>query len=131
MTSTLPSLPPRLEAVRARFETWRSTRTGADRIPESLWKAAVGCAGRFGLYPTVRALGLDYNSLKRRVAAQAARTEHSSPAFIEVLPAGGIAPAECVLEVESRRGAKLRIHLRGGAVPDLALLLRSFAGEEG
>ena len=127
MSSTPHSVPSRLEAVRARFEDWRSTRTGADRIPESLWKAAVGCAGRFGLYSTVRALGLDYNSLKRRVAA---RTEDSSPAFVEVLAPGGIAPAECVLEVENRRGAKLRIHLRGGAVPDLALLLRSFAGEE-
>ena len=131
MRLTLPDLPPRLDAVRARFEAWRSTRTGADRIPETLWRAAVGCAGRFGPYHTARALRLDYNSLKRRIAAQAPPAGDNVPAFVEILPPSGIPAAECVLEVENRRGGKLRIHLRRATVPDLALLARSFAGEEG
>ena len=122
-------LPARLEALQARFEDWRSTRTGADRIPETLWKAAVACAGRFGPYHTARALRLDYNSLKRRIAAQGASREVASASFVEILPPGGIPAAECVLEVENRQGTKLRIHLRRATVPDIALLARSFAAE--
>jgi hypothetical protein len=120
-------LPTRLEALRARFEDWRSTRTGADRIPETLWKAAVACAERFGPCLTTRALRLDYNSLKRRIAAEGGSGEVTSASFVEILPPGGIPAAECVLEVESRQGTKLRIHLRRATVPDIALLARSFA----
>lgn len=126
MTMPRDSLPPRLAALSERFEDWRSTRTGADRIPETLWKGAVGCAGRFGPCLTARALRLDYNSLKRRIAAQGACRE-VAPSFVEVLPPGGIPAAECVLEVENRQGTKLRIHLRRATVPDIALLARSFA----
>jgi hypothetical protein len=127
MTTSRDSLPARLAALCERFEDWRSTRTGADRIPETLWKAAVACAGRFGPYHTARALRLDYNSLKRRIAAQGA--SHEVASFVEILPPGGIPAAECVLEVESRQGTKLRIHLRRATFPDIALLARSFAAE--
>lgn len=129
MTTARDPLPPRLATLCERFEDWRSTRTGADRIPETLWKAAVACAGRFGPCLTARALRLDYNSLKRRIAAQSDCREVASASFVEILPPGGIPAAECVLEVESRQGTKLRIHLRRATVPDIALLARSFAGE--
>lgn len=127
MTTPRDSLPPRLAALCDRFEDWRSTRTGADRIPETLWKAAVACAERFGPCLTARALRLDYNSLKRRIAA--ASGEVASASFVEILPPGGIPASECIVEVESREGTKLRIHLRRATVPDLALLARSFAAE--
>ena len=127
MTTTRDVLPARLAALSERFDDWRSTRTGAGRIPETLWKAAVACAGRFGPCLTARALRLDYNSLKRRIADQGASREVSSPSFVEILPPGGIPAAECVLEVESREGTKLRIHVRRATVPDIALLARSFA----
>ena len=127
MTTPRDSLPPRLAALCERFEAWRSTRTGAERIPETLWKAAVACADRFGPCLTARALRLDYNSLKRRIAARGACHEVAS--FVEILPPGGIPASECVLEVESRQGTKLRIHLRRATVPDIALLARSFASE--
>jgi hypothetical protein len=129
MTTARDPLPPRLATLCERFEDWRSTRTGADRIPETLWKAAVACAARFGPCLTARVLRLDYNSLKRRIAGQGASREVASASFVEILPPGGIPASECVLEVESRQGAKLRIHLRRATVPDIALLARSFASE--
>jgi len=61
--------PARLEAVRRRFELWRSTRQGRGRIPERLWKSAVKLAAAYGLCRTARTLGLDYNALKRHVGA--------------------------------------------------------------
>ena len=64
-------LPAGLEGVRQRFERWRQSRRGHARIPDSLWAAAVKAAGRHGLHRTVRALRLDYYSLKERVEQQA------------------------------------------------------------
>jgi hypothetical protein len=64
-------LPVGLESVRRRFGRWRETRRGHARIPDALWAAAVKAAGMHGLHRTVRALGLDYYSLKDRVEQQA------------------------------------------------------------
>jgi hypothetical protein len=57
------------------------------------------------------------------------RPGKSVPGFVELVPASPRASAECVLEVESRAGARLRIHLKGTSLGDLAELARSFAGE--
>jgi hypothetical protein len=140
-TATAYDLPARLEALRRRFERWRQTREGRSRIPEVLWTSAVKAAGRYGLNPTARALGLDYKSLQRHVAVAAGRSDgpirsakpgREAPAtFVElaspVVP-GGL--AECVLELENAGGAKMRIHLKGVPVTDLAALSRSLWGRQ-
>lgn len=64
-------LPAGLEGVQRRFERWRQTRRGHARIPERLWAAAVKAAGVHGLHRTVRALRLNYYSLKERAERQA------------------------------------------------------------
>ena len=130
MSDDLP-LPAPLAAARRRFEYWRSTRRGPNRIPPRLWKAAVRCAATCGLNRTVLALGLDYNCLKKRVMASVAAPAPPSPpaTFVELVPAGPKGAAECILEVERPGGAKLRVELRGAGVPDLADLLRRFAKE--
>jgi hypothetical protein len=73
-TSKRCDLPAGLEGVRRRFERWRQTRRGHARIPDALWAAAVKAAGVHGLHRTVRALRLDYYSLKERVEQQAGTT---------------------------------------------------------
>lgn len=152
-TGTTGDLAGRLEGVRRRFERWRRTRQGRSRIPERLWALAVKAAERYGLYPTVQALGLDYYSLKRRV--EAARREspgrtappHRRPdriasskvravagetaaRFIELAPPASAGIPECILELEDPRGAKMRIHLKGVPDPDLTALSRSFWSTE-
>ena len=128
MTPADPRFPTDLAAARQRCEHWRSTRSKPYRIPAPLWTAAVRCATKYGVYRTCRALGLDYNCLKRRVMAVAAPP--IAPAtFVELLPAGPNGAAECVVEVERPGGAKLRIELRGRGIPDLADLARRFAVE--
>ena len=60
--------------------------------------------------------------------AKPARTA-ASP-FVELVPSVRSSFPECVVELESRAGAKLRIELRGSAIPDLIDLARRFAREE-
>ena len=145
----------RLEGTRRRFERWRATCEGRTRIPEALWASAVKAAGKYGVYPTSRALRLDYYSLKKRVeaaglmgesaeggsrrasgrpsVARSAAGEIRRGEFIELaMPASAGPPStsvpECILELEDPRGAKMRIHLKGTSAPDLAALSRSFWG---
>jgi hypothetical protein len=137
-TRTMHDFPAWLERLRRRFERWRQTRDGRSRIPEALWASAVKAAGRYGLNPTARALGLDYYSLKRRVEvlprSRAGRTagsrggsDHPATAtFVEWPPLGAGGSPECIVELEDAGGAKMRVHLKGIPTPDWAALSRSF-----
>ena len=137
-TRTTSDPPARLGAVRRRFERWRATRTGLSRIPADLWLAAVNAANRYGLNPTAQALGLDYASLKKHVTAAACRSDRPASGgesgdrtvatFVELAPPLSSGVTECILELENAGGAKMRIHLKGVAAPDLAALSRSFWG---
>jgi hypothetical protein len=127
-------LPVGLESARRRFKQWRRTRRSRSRIPEVLWAAAVKAAGRYGVYRTARALSLDYYSLKKRsegAGMHPAPEAGGKADFIELIPATSVGPAECLLELEDPGGAKMRVHLKGGQVPDLAALSRSFWSTEG
>ena len=123
-------VPARLEATRKRFDEWRRTRPKKScPIPPKLWAAAARCARQYGSYRTALVLGLDSGKLKRKVDAGGRPARKKVPAFVELVPASQCASAECVLEVESRAGSRLRIHLKGTSLGDLAELARSFAGE--
>ena len=137
-TKRTDALPARLKGLRRRFERWRRTRKVGTRIPEPLWASAVKLAGRYGIHRTAKALRVDYYALKKRVEQNAViagtRQEPAATAskmaaeaeFLE-LPAGAWPGAgECTLELEDAGGAKLRVHLKGFAAPDLAALSRSF-----
>ena len=117
-------LPGPLEALRRRFERWRSTHRARTRIPERLWKAAADAARTYGLHRTARALPVEYYSLKKRAEQQRAGSG-ASAAFMELpsLPAGA---SECTLELEDRAGSKMRVRLKAATPPDLAALCRSF-----
>ncbi len=131
-------LPARLENLRQRFERWRRTRKVQSRIPEPLWAAAVTAAGKYGIHRTAKALRVDYYALKKRVEQNAAlagtQQEPAATAgkaaaeatFLELPAAAWPGAGECTLELEDAGGAKLRVHLKGFATPDLAALSRSF-----
>jgi hypothetical protein len=91
-------------------------------------------------------LGLDYYALRKRVEAavlsgkQAPRylPDRLVPAkaravggFVELAPPSATGFPECILELESPAGAKMRIHLKGAEVPDMAALSRGFWSVEG
>ena len=127
---TISKLPARLERTRQRFERWRETRKVRSRIPESLWTSAVKMARAYGINRTARVLRVNYYSLKERVESEASSSGSSerstSPTFVELTAPAIASTCECLLELEDVGGAKMRIHLKGVEVPDLAALSRSF-----
>lgn len=109
-----------------KIERWRQQRRPRARIPEELWREAAELACAYGINQTAKILRLDYYSLKKRLPAAARLGRHEAE-FVEILP-GGIPSArpQCTIEVEETTGAKMRIHLQGGEMPDVAAILGAF-----
>jgi hypothetical protein len=129
-----------VEQVRRRWAEWRSTHAVRSRLPEELWAAAVELVQHDGIDATARALDVDKPSLRKWVGRlnpsppQAARRKsqpkqraNALPAFVELLASGSGTGTSCVVEVESPRGAKLRLELKGMQASELAELIRVFA----
>ena len=123
---TKSNLPARLARGRERFEKWRSKHKTRSRLPESLWAAAVKLAHEYGVNRTARTLRLDYSGLKKRMESSVsgdASQVSVGQQFLQLLPSELTAVAECAIECEGAQGAKIRIHLKGPQLPDLAELI--------
>ena len=119
-------IPESLETGHNRFEDWRRNRKPGSRIRDPLWALAVKLADAHGVSRTASTLRLDYQSLKKRLAAMNGDSVSTPGAFLELSPASLSPAAECVIEFEDGTGASMRVQLRGGDVPDLVALGRSF-----
>lgn len=73
-----------------------------------------GVAREYGTSPVARALRIDYNALRRRVAAAGAEAasgaETVASGFVEV-PVGGWPNCPSAIELEDNRGSKLTLRL--------------------
>jgi hypothetical protein len=123
-TTTVPAHPSPLDRVHRRFERWRRTRQRRSPIPDALWALALEAARAHGLHQTARTLRLNHTALKQRL--RAAGGPPISGTFVELMPAPTVGGPACTFELETARGATLRIHLQGIAPPDLAALSRAF-----
>ena len=113
-----------LEEAKARFENWRQNRRGKAAIPDELWAAAVEAAGKEGINRTSTELRVEWNHLKRRMAAASKASMKSvPPAFVELMAPRPQRLPECIIELECRRG-KLRIQLKNAPASYLATLSR-------
>ena len=134
------TLPGRLEKVQRRFERWRQSRKIPSRIPGPLWASAVRMASMYGIAHTAKTLRVNYTALKQRVT-RGVTTAGSRPSvggagavpageavarFVELASPVSAGACECTLELENAGGAKMRVHLQGVAMPDLAAISRSF-----
>src|ERR1039457_1414245 len=61
--------PRSLSRLRERLDDWRKSTARGVAFPEKLWASAGRLAQRHGIYVTARALGLEYNKLKRASGA--------------------------------------------------------------
>ena len=129
-----------IEQVRRRWAEWRSTHAVRSRLPEELWAAAVELVQRDGIDATARALDVDKPSLRKWAGRlnparpqPARRKSHPKqraaalPSFVELLASGSGRATSCMVEVESPRGAKLRLELKGIQTSELAELICAFA----
>jgi hypothetical protein len=120
-----PALPPQIELICRRFERWRRHKKHRSPIPEGLWASAADLACKYGLAKTARTLGINYYSLKERIEAgsrQGCRQHNVRPEFVELIPQPTAAISECTVEMEGPSGARMRIHVKGAATPDLMSL---------
>jgi len=113
-----------LKEAKARFEEWRRNRKGKASIPDELWASAVEVARKEGVSRTSTELRVEWNHLKRRMAAASAATSNVvPPTFVELVAPVEASLPECTIELEGRRG-KLRIELKGASASYLATLSR-------
>lgn len=103
---------------------WRSTHHAPARIPEELWASAVGLATEMGACKVSRALRLGYASLRKRMKGQSLTAVRPDTAFVEWLPSLASNISECSLELESKRGAKVRVQMKNVSAPSLSSVLR-------
>ncbi len=121
--SSKSQLPAKLAQGCSRFEKWRNSHKLRSRLPKHLWSLAVELAREFGLSKTASILRLDYNVLKTRVELPVSETRPPvlpPPSFLELFPPEASPPVECTVECEDSQGARIRIHITGGPLPDLA-----------
>ena len=129
-----------VEQVRRQWREWRSTHAVRSRLPKELWSAAVELARRDGIDATARALDVDKPSLRKWAGrlnparpqpaqrkSQPKQKANDLPAFVELLASGSGTARSCMVEVESPRGAKLRLELKGIQASELAELICAFA----
>ena len=112
-TKPTRQIPEEMEQVRQELENWRDSHGRRSRLPEELWTSGVKLAKQYGLWRTAQTLRLDYRRLKVQTGSAPTRRQgKAAPAFVE-LTASAVGFSECTVELENRRGAKMRIHLKG------------------
>jgi hypothetical protein len=117
-------LPKDLAQGRYRFQAWRQRRQGG-RIPQPLWDLAARLGSKYGISRTATALGLDYYSLKKRVAAAAQQPPSRSPAFVE-LPPPVLVGKQALFELDNGAGATMRLQLLGYDAAEVEAMARHF-----
>jgi hypothetical protein len=99
--------------LRAQFFAWLARRTGRSPLQAELWAGAVALAQRHGLCPVAWALGLDYASLKTKLARAWGQPGLIQPAFLE-LPATRSLAAGTTIEITAADAARMCIQLEAG-----------------
>ena len=124
--------PEPILKLQRQLEDFRSSQPVRTKLPESLWQAAVELAQQYGIYPVAHPLRLDYMGLKKRLGEVSPpdRQKAAAPAFVELVAAQPATLEECVIEFESARGAKMRIHLKATTPPDWTNLLQAWRETE-
>ena len=122
-----------IEGLRARIEAWRRSEHRGRRMPEELWQEAGAAARKLGVCPVSRALGLGYQTLKRRVSPNEPSPSNvvSHPRFIEVAgfaPMNGVAADEAIMEMAFADGSRLTVRLKDSS-PALLRVIQAWRGQ--
>lgn len=119
-----------VERVKKQIDRWRSRkRRRCAPMPERLWNEASLLARELGVHRVKCALGLNYESLKKRVGEVGARggARAKAPGFVELSGADLLGPARgVVVEVSDADGGRLTVQLGTGSELDVAGLVEAF-----
>lgn len=130
---SIPTTPEPIAQLQRQLDQFRSANPPRTKLPEAIWVSATGLAKEYGIWATAKVLRLDYMGLKNRLVESAPpRRKPEKAEFVELIaPHPAVLPAECVIEFESARGAKMRIQWKAAAPPDWAILLRAWREVDG
>ena len=123
-------LPESITQLQEQLHQFRATHAVRTKLPATLWQSAAELARCHGVYVVARSLKLDYSTLKRHLngsARSASRLRKKGPPkFVELIGATRQTVDEYLIEFESARGRKLRIHCKSKTPPDWPVLLRAW-----
>jgi hypothetical protein len=124
-------IPEAIAQLQRQLEQFRSAHRLRTKLPEAIWLSAVELARQHGVNSVAYPLRLDYAGLKRRLGGTfGIRRRKSKPAFVELVAAAPSQPEECVIELESSGGSKMRIQWKTAGAPDWTSLLRAWRDAE-
>ena len=103
-----------LHTARESFEQWRSARKKRERIPDSLWEAAMALSETYSAFRIAKTLRLNYKELKHRIHAR--QSQSTSPEFVELNVERMFSVSQCEVEVRSPGGFEIKVRT-GGALP--------------
>ena len=86
MAKVESEIPHNMRKVYRRLQRWRSSHTGRLPIPERLWAAAAELAREHGIYPTAKALHLEYGKLKQRAEAAGPAVKRRGAKVLAAVP---------------------------------------------
>lgn len=117
---------PTLEQLREKLVKWRKIkRYPREPVPKDIWEDATELAKKYSIYKVSKTLSLNYVNLKARVMGPSKKKPKNKKApFVELgrLPSA----AEIVLEMENRKGSRLKICLKGRTDFDPIELAKTF-----
>ena len=131
MSRTESDQPADLRRLRRRLDEYRRGGSRGKALPGWVWAAAGRLARQHGVYRTARALGLEYNKLKRAsggpVAARPSgddqRRRAGAMKFLDLTPALPRAGAACRLRLAGPAGQHLELEMDPGAAKEMVLEL--------
>ena len=129
-----------LASLRERVEAWREAKGdsqgGSSPMPPEIWETAVELARRYGPCQIARGVGVDYKTLRLRLAKDVGSPKLVRPTFVQ-LPAtvDQVAPvttiAGATIELFRPDGSRMRIHLEAGRGMEAAGIVAAFLGGQG
>lgn len=120
-------VPQEVRELGLRLEEWRSQQGGRrQKLPERFWREAARLGAQYGFSRVAGVLRLNASVLRSK--SSSGRATPQTPKFVEVtLPMMAGATGECVLEMDTARGQKLRLEIKAMPVAALAQLIRAVA----
>lgn len=131
MSRTEGEQPADLVRLRHRLDEYRRSSKPGKALPGWVWAAAGRLARRHGMNRTARALGLEYNKLKRSgggpVVAAAGRSRprcgSGAVKFLDVTSALAPAGAACRVRLAGPAGQQLELEMTPGVAKEVVLEL--------
>ena len=118
-----------LNQLGLRLKSWRRDHSAPTPIPAEIWRHAAELARVMSVATVAKALRLDYARLKKLSMGEVDSISPAllpAPTFVELRPMVMDGIGQCVVEVESSRGSRMRIQMENPQCSNLAALIRDF-----